>query len=85
MSTGAQNVTQRGGSTGATSTGGGPAGATSPTATLKVIKPTMGEILQVDKDAFVAVVGGKPNSVWTALESPMDADVAPVEPPPRED
>jgi hypothetical protein len=59
-----------GSSTGATCTGGGPAGASSPTAAFKVIKPTMGEILQADKDAFVAVVGKKPNFGWTARESP---------------
>ena len=76
-STGATSSTG-GGSTGATSaTGGSSEGntgtsAASSTSTFKVTRPTMGGILQTDKDTYVAVVGGKPNPSWTGLESPMD-------------
>jgi hypothetical protein len=78
---------QGGGTAGATSAGGGSTGATSsgggtgtsaiiPTTTFKVTKPTMGDILQTDKDTYIAVVGGKPNPSWTAFESPMDTSKA---------
>ena len=76
-STGATSSTG-GGSTGATSATGGSSGgntgtsAASSTSTFKVTHPTMGGILQTDKDTYVAVVGGKPNPSWTGLESPMD-------------
>ena len=76
-STGATSSTG-GGPTGATSaTGGSSEGSTgtsavSSTSTFKVTQPTMGGILQTDKDTYVAVVGGKPSPSWTGLKSPMD-------------
>jgi hypothetical protein len=38
----------------------------------EVTKPRMGEVMQLSKDTYVAVVGGKPNMDWTGLELPMD-------------
>jgi hypothetical protein len=38
----------------------------------EVTKPKMGEVMQLNKDTYVAVVGGKPNASWTGLETPMD-------------
>ena len=38
----------------------------------EVTKPKMGEVMQLSKDTYVAVVGGKPDASWTGLEKPMD-------------
>jgi hypothetical protein len=38
----------------------------------EVIKPKMGDVMRLKKDTYVAVVGGKPNAIWTGLEKPMD-------------
>jgi hypothetical protein len=64
--------TTGGGSTRATSSGGGTGPSAASPTTFKITKPTMGHILQTDKDTYVVVVGGKPNPSWTALERPMD-------------
>ena len=35
-------------------------------------KPTMGNLIQIDSDKFVAWTGGKPNVDWTDLEAGSD-------------
>ena len=69
-------MTGASGSGGSGSGGGGTSGNTSPTptstTTFMITKPLMGDILQTDKDTYVAVIGGKPKADWTGLETAMD-------------
>jgi hypothetical protein len=38
----------------------------------EVTKPKMGDVMQLNKDTYIVVVGGKPNGSWTGVEKPRD-------------